>query len=296
MATKSITELFTQDGTFIPGERHPSLDLTQGGSFGFTPNHAHWVSEKAYVRRNLILMVLEAPKFMSLMEKPTHWYAALRAFVETQPTSVEGFEAGLEVKVVEHKAGAGGEVQQDFTNVTRERSNPVFKFESDREGNIIQKMISTWILYGMSDPNTNIPLAITLPRYEQEYGGKHVNWMGPWYSMSFIAFEPNATMSGVVNAWLVTNSWPMESGPISGKRDISNDNEVPQLSFRFTAYTEFNDGVIGFAETLLSAISFKNANPMMTIPFITAPDSNIQATSTGYTTSVKESIAGNPNK
>ena len=283
----TLSQLFTNPGDFLPESGFEDLDMTKGGHFGFAPDHTSWASAKAYARQNLIIMLLEAPKFMSLMNNSSQWYGALRAFVETQPSSVTGFEAGLTATVVDHAAGASGEIQQDFTKVTRERSTPVFNFESDRANNIIQKMIATWMTYGMSDPSTGIPLAITLPDYKlQTRAQKH--WLADWYSMTFIAMEPNATMTQVVNSWLVTNSWPTGTGPISGKRDKANPLEVPQLSFEFTAYSEFNEGVNRFAETLLSKIIFKGANPNVQTPFITSVGADVAGVDeVGYGASVE---------
>lgn len=268
MPEQSLEDLFAPGVEFLPDTGGEDLDLSKTGHFGFTNNHAGWASEKAYVKQNLILMLLEAPKFMSLMDKPERWYGALRAFVETLPTSVTGFEAGLTVNVVDHLAGASGEAQQDFTKVTRERSAPVFNFATDRSQNVIQKMIATWITYGMSDPSTNIPLAITLDKYVRTSGIGRNHWLAPWYSMTFIAMEPNSTMTKVINSWLVTNSWPMGTGPISGQRDIASDLVVPELSFSFTAFSDFNEGINRYAESLLSGIKFDTANPNTRVPFV----------------------------
>ena len=268
MSEQTLEELFAPGTEFLPDTGSEDLDIGKMGHFGFSPNHAGWASEKAYVKQNFILMLLEAPKFMSLMDNSDRWYAALRAFVETLPTSVTGFEAGLTVNVVDHAAGASGEAQQDFTKVTRERSNPVFNFATDRSQNVIQKMIATWITYGMSDPATNIPLAITLPNYTKTSGTGRNHWLAPWYSMTFIAMEPNSTMTKVINSWLVTNSWPMGTGPISGQRDIASDLVVPELSFSFTAFSDFNGGINRYAESLLAGIKFETANPNTQVPFV----------------------------
>lgn len=293
MAEQSLGDLFTSGTEFLPQSGGDDLKLASMGHFGFAPNHATWASEKAYVKQNLVIMLLEAPKFMSLMDKPENWYAALRAFVETLPNSVTGFEAELTVSVVDQQSGAAGEVQQDFTKVSRARSEPVFNFSHDRTGNVIQKMIATWITYGMSDPTSGIPLAITLESYAKSPSKLRNHWLAPWYAMTFIAFEPNATMTKVVNSWLVTNSWPTGTGPISGQRDIANDLTVPELSFTFTAYTDFGEGINRYAEEMLGSISFENANPSTQVPFVDygtelASPEVLTATASGYANGVEK--------
>ena len=295
MAEQTLQDLFSAGSEFLPDTGGEDLDLSKSGHFGFASNQSAWASEKAYVKQNLVIMLLEAPKFMSLMNKPTKWYAALRAFVETLPNSVTGFEAELTVNVVDQQSGAAGEVQQDFTKVSRARSEPVFNFANDRTGNVIQKMIATWITYGMSDPASGIPLAITLERYVNNPNQLRNHWLAPWYSMTFIAFEPNATMTKVVNSWLVTNSWPMGTGPISGQRDIANDLNVPELSFSFTAFTDFNEGINRYAEELLGSINFQNANPNTQIPFVDYGSNNVSdevrtATASGYAAGVEKVV------
>lgn len=279
MAKDRVQDIFIPSGDFDPAMNDQMLNLKYGGMFGFAPDYGEWVSNQAYVRHNLILVVLEAPKFMSLMRKPQVWYDVLRAFVETHPTSVEGFDAGLEANVIEQEAGGGGEMQQDFTNVTRARTNPVFNFSKDKGNAIITKFIEAWMLYGLMDPVSKIPLAITLPKFDRQ---KNKDWLGDQYSMTFIAFEPTATMNGVVNAWLCTNAWPFNTGPIAGSRNMSGEMEAPSLSIPFTSLTEYGPCVAAFAKRLLMAMNFTNANPNNKVPFTTEPDAAIKSSDVGY--------------
>jgi hypothetical protein len=60
---------------------NPLLDLTYGGQFGWSPNLTEWVSNQGYVRRNLVCILLEAPKFFSLMPNRQKWVECLRSLL-----------------------------------------------------------------------------------------------------------------------------------------------------------------------------------------------------------------------
>ena len=83
---------------YARGTNSEVLNLKFGGQFGWSPNLTEWVSNQAHVARNLIPILLEAPKFFNLMPNPNVWVETLRALVELHCTSIEGFDAGLEVE------------------------------------------------------------------------------------------------------------------------------------------------------------------------------------------------------
>lgn len=285
-----LTNLFTAAGEFIPGNSEAMVDISKGGNFGFAPDAENWIGDTPYIRQNLIILLLDAPKFMSLMPNSKNWYAALKAFIETHPNTVTGFDAGLTVEVTESAADASGQVMQAYTKVNRARSNPSFSFEKDVANNGIQKMIQTWIQYGLQSPTSPIPLAITLPDFTAVEASKR-NWMANWYSCSYIAIEPNATMTGVIRSYLVTNSFPMGDGGITNQRDMVAGSTVPSFEIAMTAYTTSDEGIDRLAEKLLARISLTNANPNRVIRDLDYSADVASVNDVGYSAGVNKVIA-----
>ena len=248
------------------GDRNePTLRLDLGGTFGYAPDIEEWVSNQAYIKRNLIIILLEVPKFMSIMNNSKEWYAGLRALIELHPKSVNGFNAGLEVSVHEQAVGGGGEMQQAYTDVKRARTVPVFSWV-DKDGNTIQRFLEYWIRFGLMDPDSKIPMATTLSGYTDK------DWLADWYAMTIMAIEPNATMESVIRSWITTNMWPMSTGDITGKRDMSSEHEAVEIDITFTGISDTSLGTNICAQALLDTISTKNANNWLRKCFVSEPD------------------------
>jgi hypothetical protein len=251
--------------------RENTLNLTRGGQFGYTPEMPEWLNNQGYVKRNLVIVLLEIPKFLLVMRQKEKWIRALRAMVELHPRSVEGFNAGLEVSVAEHEVGGGGEFQQEFTDVKRARTEPVFNYV-EKEGNVIQRFLDFWIRMALMDPETKRPLATTLQQYQagnaQFRGNQNTDWLADWYSMSILAFEPNVSYTAVNRAWVTTNMYPLSTGEITGKRDMANENELVELSINFTGISQTSEGTKKFASDVLKSINDKDANPNLRKSFI----------------------------
>lgn len=263
----------------------PMLDLTHGGLQGYA-NHdlGSWVSNQAYVRRNLICILLEAPKVFSLFPNPDKWVQSLKSLMELHVRTIEGFNAGLTVEIDEHPVGGAGEMQQEVTDVKRARSEPSFTFV-EKYGRPIQTFLDYWIRYGLMDPDTKYALAATL-------GQKPEDMLADWYSMTCLFIEPDPTHQKVTQAWVTTNMFPKSNGEIVGKRDLTSASEVLNLTIEFTGLSQYGAGVNKFAQTILDRINLNNADPFMRPSFIQDDSADVKAANIGYE-SVVEDIGSN---
>ena len=259
-----LTDSLLNGKAFSENRNQPMLDLTYGGQQGYAPNLSQWISNQSYVRRNLVCLLIEAPKFFEKMPDPTKWVQTLRALVELHAKSIDGLAAGLTVDVSDTPVGGGGEVQEEFTNVTRARSQPVFTF-TEKYGMPIQSFLRDWITYGMMDPDTKFANIGTLA---PEAVPKDM--LADWYSCTCLFFEPDPTHRKVIKAWLVTNMFPKSTGDIVGKRELTSASELLDLSIEFTGIAQYNLGTINFAQKLLDNINITNANPYLQKAFLDA--------------------------
>lgn len=271
-----VTDALLDGKAYSKGRTQPMLDLTFGGQMGYAPDLTQWVSNQNYVRKNLFCLLLEAPKFFDYMPNPKTWVSTLRALVELHPRTIEGLNAGLTVEVTETPIGGGGEQQQDFTNVTRARSQPVFGYD-EKYGMPIQTFLTDWISYGLMNPDSKTAnigtLETNFPR----------DMLADQYSMTCIFIEPDPTHRKVVKSWLTTNMYPLSTGDIIGKRDISANGETTSLSIGFTGFSQYNLGSNILAQKLLDNINITNANPYLRPAFIDAINATVQAEAgTGY--------------
>jgi hypothetical protein len=291
------------------------VDPMFGGQHGWSPNLNQWVNNQAYVRRNLISILIEAPTFFQRLKDPAKWVAILKCLIELHAVSVEGLNAGLEVTTDNHPLGGGGELQDEITNVKRARAEPTFNF-IEKYGMPIQTFLYHWITYGLMDPETKYPLINTLnydyakaatastatppklgevtkPYFLTDKYAYNApsNLLASEYCATVLFMEPDPTHKTVLKSWLTTNMFPKTTGEIVGKRDLTADGEITRLSVGFTGISQFNLGTNLFAQNVLNTINITNANPYLRDSFLTAitqnivktvHDSDVEGTGAGY--------------
>ena len=275
-----LTEALLQQKAFGSNANQPMLDLTYGGQQGWAPNLKEWISNQAYVRRNLVCILLESPKFFTLMPDPDKWVSTLKSLVELHARSIEGFNAALTVDVDSHPVGGAGELQDEVINVTRARTEPSFTF-IEKYGRPIQTFIQHWIEYALMNPETKYALLGTLEN-------KPDDMLADWFSMSCLFFEPDPTHSKIVQAWVTTNMYPKETGEITGKRDLTSASEILTLTIPFTGISQYGLGVNLFAQKILDTINHTKANPYLRPSFVDSISSDVAKAAEGYKKGIED--------
>ena len=269
-----LTEAILGQKAFGVHMNQPSLDISFGGQQGYAPNLKEWISNQAYVRRNLVCVLLEAPRFFTLMPDPGKWVSTLKSLMELHCRSIEGFNAALTVDTDEHPVGGAGEMQQEVINVTRARTEPSFTFV-EKYGRPIQTFIQHWIQYALMDPETKYALVGTLEKKPEDL-------LADWFSMTCLFLEPDPTHRKVVQAWVTTNMYPKETGEIIGKRDLTAASELLTLTIPFTGISQYGLGVNLFAQKILDGINITNSSPYLRPSFIDSISSDVAAAAEGY--------------
>lgn len=276
-----LTEAILEQKAFGRGSTQPMLDLSFGGQFSYAPRLTEWISNQAYVRRNMIAILLEAPRFFQLMPDPPKWVQVLKSLIEMHPKTIEGLNAGIKLELDEHNVGGAGEMQQEVTDSKRDRTEPVFSYV-EKYGKPIQTFLQQWIQYGIMDPDTKYPLIGTLT------GQKPEDMLADWYSCSVLFIEPDPTHQKVVQSWVVTNMYPKGTGDIIGKRDLTAASEVLNLSIEFTGIAQTGLGTNVFAQKILNAIILDNANPYLRPSMIEKINDDVAAATDGYQKTVTD--------
>jgi hypothetical protein len=275
-----ITNALLGNQAYAVGATQPMIDITYGGQFGYAPDLTQWVSNQAYIRKQLICILLEAPRFFTLMPNPAVWTQTLKSLVELLPISIEGLNATLEVDFADHFVGGAGEIQQEIANVTRTRSDPTFTF-IEKYGLPVQEFISQWILFGMMDPETKTAMVSTLAGANTHNSSSIPgDLLADWSTMSCLFFEPDVTHTKINKAWVTTNMMPKTTGEIIGKRDQNTASETLTLSINFSALSQYNLGARIFAQTIFNSINQTNANPYLRPSFIQGLSADVAAGTT----------------
>lgn len=270
-----VTDAILGNQAFGRGRHAPMLDLNYGGQMGYAPDLTEWVSNQAYVRRQMFCILLEAPRAFQFLQDPSKWVSTLRSLVELHPRTIEGLNGGLTVETAETPVGGGGEMQEEFTDVKKARSQPQFGFD-EKYGMPIQTFLREWITNCMMDPDSKVANIGTLA------GARPEDMLADQYAATMIFIEPDPTHRKVMKSWLCTNMFPKATGDIIGKRDITAAGELTQINIEFTAITQFNLGANALAQRILDNINITNANPYLRPAFIDGVSADVEAQNVGY--------------
>lgn len=277
-----ITDAILGAKAFGKFSNQPMLDPTYGGQQAWAPNLNQWVSNQAYVRKNLIPVLLRAPKLFTLLDGSEYYYRTLRAMIETHSVTIDGLKAGLTVETDEHPVGGGGEMQEEVTNVKRERSTPTHEFV-EKYGMPFKTFLSFWIRC-IQHEETKYSILATLGDNKAPD-----DFLADWYTATVAYIEPDPTGTKCLKCWVCANMFPKGTGDIIGKSDKTAASELDRFSVEFANISQYNLGTQYLGQTILDSFKLVNANPWQRAAFIDGIDQNVKsAVMTGFEESINQ--------
>lgn len=264
------------------------MDLIYGGQQGYMPrigqvgtdgkSYDEWISNSAYIKKNVIAVVIDYPKFMDSMPDSQKWIDTYKALIEEHAT-IDGLSSGITVETDEHAIGGGGEFQEEPTDVKRARSSISYGFK-EKANKSIQMFIDYCIRYGIMDPDTKKPLVMKYITDISTIGGMYTP---DYYSGTVLYIEPDTTHKVVVDAWLSTNQFFKSNGERSGRRDLKTAGETLDLSIEVSSITLNNANVKAFAQKILATLTVLDKIPDTDLILPVAEiNSNVTASAAGY--------------
>lgn len=238
-----------------------------------------WIFNQAYVKRNVIPIVLQYPKFFDFMPYPDLWIQAYKALMEVHPKSIDGLNSTLSVETDSHPVGGSGEIQEEVTNVTRAPSTPTFVWQ-EKANRSIQRFLETYIKVAMMDPVTKTANIHAYLNSIDDVGGIYTP---DFYTGTMLFIEPDVTNKVVTNAWLCCNMFPKSSGDNTGKRDVHSANELVEHSIEFSSLGTPEEPVLVLAQSVLDNLGILNKTPDINLVLpVDDVDSKLKATKTGF--------------
>lgn len=245
---------FVGQRAFGRGAAANTINPAQAGTRQFAPDLGNLAGNTPYIRRNVIPLLIEAPRFFQFTSNPDLLVASLKAYIETHTRTVEGLNQQLTVETADSPVGGSNERIQTPTNVTRAVSSPTHG-GVELQGRAVGKFMRWWIRYGIGDENTKVPLIVS------EGGVSAEDYDATFYGATVLYIEPDPTFTDVVSAWLCTNWYPTTTGPWEGSKDASLLGQEQQLDIEFTALTDISLGTEDFARRILQRLNLAGMNP-----------------------------------
>lgn len=252
-----------------------AVDIRQGGQNGAMTDFRGFVSNAAYVRKNVIPFLIEAPRAFRYMGNEEVWVGTLKSLIELHARSIEGLNMTLQVDFQDNAVGGAGEVQSDWSDTKRTPSTPTFSWV-DKYGLVINQFFEAWITGLLGDPITKYPTVIS------QGTDSPPDWLPDMRSATVLFVEPDPTHTKVQRAWLCCNMMPKTAGDAIGSRDLTQGGQFAEYSIEFTAMTQVGAGVNLFALKVLQSLNLSGLNPNLQQAFINDISADVQAQNVGY--------------
>jgi hypothetical protein len=277
-----LKDTFIGDQAYGKNLHTPAIDLEIGGQMGHHTLFENMYANTAYVSRNLICVLVQAPKGFQYFDNSAKMIGALKILVEMHARSWEGLQAGLTVEFTENAVDGSGQMQQDISNVTRARSTPTSVF-LEKPGKPIRWFLETFITGLGMDPITKIPNIVTLNN-----GDRPTDMLSDVTGATMMFFEPDPTFTYPEEAWLCTNMFPNTTGDVVGRRDLTAAGQNQEITVEWSAVTQHGVGVMNFAQKIMNSMNLAGTNPNLEDAFITAITADVAAITEGYVESVNQ--------
>lgn len=277
----SVTDKILKGKGYAEFSTNAMLDAGTGGMFGWAPNLRDWISDQAYVRRNIIPIMLDYPKFFREMPKSEYWIRALKNMMEVSAQSIEGLNAGGTLEFEQHPVGGNGQMMDEPTDAKDNVTTVTYTWV-EKNGMPISTLLRLWRDYGIMHPQTKYALINTI-------AGANIPevYTPDWYTCSMLFIEPDPTHRYVIRSWVGVNMMPKSIGDLTGKLDKTTANEMLTLSIEFSGFFESSYGTNVYAQSVLDKINVVRANPYTRASFVDQINPDIEAVAKGYKESVE---------
>lgn len=279
--------LMPEDSVLKTGNARAN-NLAIGGQQGHMTDSVNWWSTEDFIKPHVIAVLMAAPGGFEYMPEGKERRKFLKALVEQQAIAIVGINVSLTKETVESVVN-NTEFFEQTSRVARERSRPTFSW-MEKRGKVVTKMIYDWIVDLDQDPETGKAGII---RYSAYQSAGYPELTPPMKTMSVMFFEPDETMSRVVDAVLGVNMSP-QGIPKEMSMTKGAALETLQLDIEFSMHQRVGKPIIDLAQQYLDDLNKTGYAPQESTPFLSEIDGDVsdEALADGYRNLVTQ-IAAN---
>lgn len=254
----------------------PITNLAVQGNQGYLTEMQYYPSATDYIKKPLIIKVLQAPAGLMMMPNGAAYVVAYKNLIENWMQSWNGFNRTLTVNTQETQLGNAGEVFQTPARVSRARSQ-ISSTVVEKDNKPIIRFLEDMVRYLIMDPDTGHPLLSGV-------SDQFTDQLADVYGGTILAWEPDKTFKKVQNSYLITNFWPhQEIGENTNNRVLQQDGETVTYNLNWTGWQKVGFAVDKMAQGFMDAVRVTGIDPQFQKNFLDNVDSNVAATSTvGY--------------
>lgn len=247
-----------------------SLDISNGGFSGILPNigisgddgvvHGNWISNTPATTGMVHAVLIDYPKMFDMCgsDASKKLVVKLSNFISKHAEVIEGMNDTINLDYDDStKVGRASESLHQVTNATIVPTE-ISITATEKLGNPIKSLMTFITKYGIMDPNTGSNLAYLLPSYEKGA------WTLDKASFAMLAYELSPTGDTVINAQLIVNMMPKNTGEYTFKKDINSPKEIRRYTIPFTGLALRGEEYITLAQTYVDEMINNAMDPMRT--------------------------------
>lgn len=203
-------------------------------------------------------IVLSTP---SIFDPYPKWKEMLVSLIETHAKSITGIDIGYAVESQDTITMNDGQSLKVPTKVTRNTVSPSMTFP-EYTGNLVWNVMRRWI-YGMQNPDTN---ASDMPANISDVG-QIPEWLVSAYSMSMLFIQPDPTgiPGRIVDASIIVNMFPTETGDFGIERTIGTSKTM-ERTIPFTGVLQHNDNTRELGVRVAEMLQLHKNNMNFAVP------------------------------
>lgn len=202
------------------------------------------------------------PAVVAVIHEPTMWdngYTILqrqhKSLWEQHAKNIDGIDFGYQTGEHQLPYGHDGQQYSMPTKTTRTQVSPSISLD-EILGNMAWNMHALYLRH-LCHPDTCASILSAI----------NENGIPPWvwstFTFSICVIQPDATSlyNRIVDAYVITNMWPSETGMIGVKKEIGgNGTTVPQRSFPHKGIVTHNENTRELGRLIFAAMNYHKVN------------------------------------
>lgn len=209
----------------------------------------------------IVPIVLQAPRFMEGVPKAEE---VLKALYEQHAKEISGIDFGLQVETGETPAGHDGQTLKMPTNTKRTTVSPSFVLP-EVNGNLVYRFNEWWITQ-MKDPDTQASTMSGIVAAGSALSPQVISTIS--MTMLFIQYDVTFRPENIIDAFIITNMFPTETGMPGWKRQIGQ-SQVQDRTIPFTGVAQKNKNTLAVGREIAQLLAIHTIDYTVSEPVAT---------------------------
>jgi hypothetical protein len=248
----ALTQAFLNKvGSVAAGETTKLANIPLGGQLGVGARLPMLDAVTPQVFTPVVAVVTHTPTMFKAMDKAD---SILKALVERHAKSITGIDFGYTLEAASTMTFSDGQELQMPTHSKRTAISPSIVYP-EIQGNLAWQFHKMW-LTTIRNPDTQ---ASALAALGQDNDLNPMVFSAFSMDICFIQFDPTMKPENIIDGFMVTNMWPLETGNFGLQREIGT-TQTQDRTIPYAGIMQHNKRTFRAAQDIATALGLHKAN------------------------------------